>query len=130
MKLKKKRWFYTHYDLCLLLLVFIYRFSFLQANGIITGFTIQWGPKPENGKPFIPEESRHFDAGESQGTITDLEPGQRYTFQIQARTKVEEPGDNVLLRYITLRYRFVMSHVPAGAPRAATEKNKCTYCTF
>jgi hypothetical protein len=63
-------------------------FCLVQANGIITGFTIQWGPKPENGKPFIPEESRHFDAVESQGTITDLEPGQRYTFQIQARTKV------------------------------------------
>ena len=60
----------------------------LQANGIITGFTIQWGPKAELGKPFIPQESRDFGSGESQGTITGLDPGQKYTFQIQARTKV------------------------------------------
>jgi len=60
----------------------------LQANGIITGFTIQWGPKAELGKPFIPQESRDFGSGETQGTITGLDPGQKYTFQIQARTKV------------------------------------------
>jgi cadherin 5 type 2 (VE-cadherin) len=60
----------------------------LQANGVITGFTIQWGPKAELGKPFIPEESRHFEALETQGTITGLEPGKKYTFQMQARTKV------------------------------------------
>lgn len=60
----------------------------LQANGVITGFTIQWGPKPDVGKPFIPEGSRPFDANENQGTITGLIPGQKYTFQIQAKTKV------------------------------------------
>lgn len=60
----------------------------LQANGIITGFTIQWGPKAELGKPFIPEESRHFGSEETQGTIKDLDPGQKYTFQIQAKTAV------------------------------------------
>ena len=60
----------------------------MQANGIITGFTIQWGPKAELGKPFIPQESRDFGSGETQGTITGLDPGQKYTFQIQARTKV------------------------------------------
>jgi len=40
-----------------------------QANGVITGFTIQWGPKPEDGKPFIPAESRHFDAFETQVSL-------------------------------------------------------------
>jgi len=60
----------------------------LQANGVITGFTIQWGPKPEAGKPFIPEGSRLFDANEKQGTITGLIPGHKYTFQIQAKTRV------------------------------------------
>jgi len=60
----------------------------LHANGVITGFTIQWGPKADLGKPFIPEERMHFESGETQGKITGLEPGQKYTFQIQAKTKV------------------------------------------
>jgi len=60
----------------------------LQANGIITGFSIQWGPKPELGKPFIPEDARDFGATETQGTITGLIPGKKYTFQIKAKTKV------------------------------------------
>ena len=59
----------------------------LQANGIITGFTIQWGPKPVNGRPFIPEESRDFGANVTNGTIYGLVPGKRYTFQIQAKTR-------------------------------------------
>jgi len=70
------------------LITFQWNLPALQANGIITGFTIQWGPKAEVGKPFIPEESRHFDANENQGTITGLIPGQKYTFQIQAKTKI------------------------------------------
>ena len=60
----------------------------VQANGIITGFTIQWGPKAEIGKPFIPEDSRKFGPTETQGTITGLLPGEKYTFQIQARTRI------------------------------------------
>ena len=39
-------------------------------------------------KPFIPENSQNFDPHEYQGTISDLTPGQKYTFQIQARTRV------------------------------------------
>jgi len=60
----------------------------LSANGIIIGYTIQWGPKAEYGRPFIVEDTRDFDATDSQGTITGLVPGKIYTFQIQARTKV------------------------------------------
>jgi len=59
-----------------------------KANGIITGFTIQWGTKPEQFKQFIPEDSRDFDALETQGTITALTPGDKYHFQIQAKTKI------------------------------------------
>ena len=60
----------------------------LLANGTITGYTIQWGPKPVAAKPFIPENSQNFDPHEYQGTISDLTPGQKYTFQIQAKTKI------------------------------------------
>ena len=37
-----------------------------QANGVIIGYTIQWGLKPDKGKTFLPEESRHFDPTETQ----------------------------------------------------------------
>ena len=60
----------------------------VSANGVITGFTIHWGPKPFSNKPFIPENSTKFDPHEYQGTISDLTPGQKYTFQIQAQTKI------------------------------------------
>ena len=60
----------------------------ISANGVITGFTIHWGPKPFANKPFIPENSTKFDPHEYQGTISDLTPGQKYTFQIQAQTKI------------------------------------------
>ena len=60
----------------------------ISANGVITGFTIHWGPKPFSNKPFIPENSTKFDPHEYQGTISDLTPGQKYTFQIQAQTKI------------------------------------------
>ena len=39
-------------------------------------------------KPFIPENSQNFDPHEYQGIISDLTPGQKYTFQIQAKTKI------------------------------------------
>ena len=60
----------------------------LLANGKITGYTIQWGPKPIANKPFIPENSQNFAPHEYQGTISNLIPGQKYTFQIQAKTKI------------------------------------------
>ena len=59
-----------------------------QANGVITGYTIQWGTKPDTGKLFIPENSQDFSPRELQGTISDLKPGQKYTFQIKAKTKI------------------------------------------
>ena len=59
-----------------------------KANGIITGFTILWGPKPSPGSPFIEIDSRDFGPSETQGTITRLVPGEEYTFQIKAKTKV------------------------------------------
>ena len=41
----------------------------LLANGTITGYTIQWGPKPVAAKPFIPENSQNFEY-QYEGTIT------------------------------------------------------------
>ena len=43
----------------------------------------------QGAKPFIPENSQNFDPHEYQGTISDLTPGQKYTFQIQAKTKIK-----------------------------------------
>lgn len=60
----------------------------IEANGIITGFTIKWGPKADIGKQFIPEDSRQFGPLETQGTITGLVPGEKYAFQIQAKTRI------------------------------------------
>ena len=60
----------------------------LQANGVITGYTIQWGQKPDNGKLFIAENSQDFEPHEYQGTISNLIPGHKYTFQIKAKTKI------------------------------------------
>ena len=60
----------------------------LEANGIITGFVIQFGLSADKGQPFVPVDSREFDPTERQGTIEDLLPGQNYTFQIQAKTRV------------------------------------------
>ena len=60
----------------------------LEANGVITGFVIQFGLSAEKGQAFIPDDSREFDPSERQGTIEDLVPGQNYTFQIQAKTRV------------------------------------------
>jgi hypothetical protein len=68
---------------------------------------------------------------ESQGTITDLEPGQRYTFQIQARTKVEEPYNcTVTLRNVIVLLCHSYESYPADAIREAAEKSNCTNCTF
>ena len=69
-------------------ITFSWRLPQREANGIITGYTIHWGLKPDKGKNFLPEESRRFDPTETQGTITDLVPGLKYTFQIHASTKV------------------------------------------
>ncbi len=67
-------------------ITFKWELSRLQANGIITGFIIQYGPSTEDH--FIPEESRQFGPEERRGTIEGLLPGQTYVFQMQARTQV------------------------------------------
>ena len=77
----------------------------LEANGVITGFVIQYGLSAEKGQAFIPEDSREFDPSERQGTIEDLAPGQNYTFQIQAKTRV---GYGQLVRW--------EQHMPVWAP--------------
>jgi hypothetical protein len=70
-------------------ITFIWELSSLEANGILTGFTIQYGPKPNtDDEPFIPEESREFGPDAREGNIEGLNPGQFYTFQIQAKTQV------------------------------------------
>ena len=77
----------------------------LEANGVITGFVIQYGLSAEKGQAFIPEDSREFDPSERQGTIETLQPGMNYTFQIQAKTRV---GYGQLVRW--------EQHMPIWAP--------------
>lgn len=67
---------------------FVWELNTLEANGVITDFMIQYGPTPIEGQEFIPTKSREFGAEERRGTIEGLIPGQRYTFQVQARTQV------------------------------------------
>ncbi len=70
-------------------ITFIWELSKGEANGVLTGFTIQYGPKPSRAdQPFIPEESREFGPEAREGNIEGLTPGQLYTFQIQAKTQV------------------------------------------
>ena len=71
------------------MMTFVWELSSLEANGVITGFIIQYGPKSQDeSRGFIPEESREFGPEDRKGTIEGLVPGQMYTFQIQARTQV------------------------------------------
>ncbi len=67
-------------------ITFQWELSRLEANGIITGFIIQYGPG--GGEHFIPEHSTQFGPQERRGTINELVPGQTYVFQMQARTQV------------------------------------------
>ena len=55
-------------------MTFIWELSSLEANGVITGFVIQYGPKSD---PFIPKFSREFGPRERRGTLEGLIPGQR-----------------------------------------------------
>ena len=79
-----------------------------QANGRLTGFTIQWGPRPEPGKPFIPEESRHFPPTETRGTLEGLLPGQKYTFRIQVSPNLQVTCASVLSLDPPLHYLYAI----------------------
>ena len=74
----------------------------LEQNGRLEGFVIQYGLAPadvEDGlsvegefpfenAAFRAEASQEFGSRDREGAITELVPGMRYTFQIQARTRV------------------------------------------
>ena len=70
-------------------ITFVWELSRGEANGVLTGFTIQYGPKPlASDQPFIAEASREFAPDAREGNIEGLVPGETYTFQIQAQTQV------------------------------------------
>ena len=62
----------------------------MHANGIITGFVIEYY---QVGSSY-PSRKKEFSPGERQGTIMNLIPGARYVFQIRAKTQV---GDGQVL---------------------------------
>ena len=73
---------------------FQWKLPSVEQNGIITGFVIRYGlvDRKDYGisgdPPFIPTNSSEFGPLMREGTITNLIPGRRYTFRIQAKTKV------------------------------------------
>ena len=74
--------------------LFQWKLPSVEANGIITGFVINYGlvdrsDYGSDGNPrFLPTNSSEFGPLTRQGTIDHLIPGRAYTFQIQAKTKV------------------------------------------
>ncbi len=56
-------------------ITFVWELSSLEANGVITGFIIQYGPLTADGH-FVPDESCQFGPGDRGGTIERLLPGQ------------------------------------------------------
>ena len=73
---------------------FQWKLPSVEANGIITGFVIQYGLVDRNdfdlggAAGFLPTNSSEFSSQTRQGIIDNLIPGRNYTFQIQAKTKV------------------------------------------
>ncbi|CAB4065344.1 PTPRB [Lepeophtheirus salmonis] len=59
-----------------------------EENGIITGFIILYGIAMSESDEFYQTESVEFDPNYRTGTITNLVPGEVYTFQIQAKTRI------------------------------------------
>ena len=80
--------------------MFQWQLPSVEQNGIITGFVIQYGlvdlkDYGLTGDPaFKPTNSSEFGPLMREGTIDHLIPGRRYTFQIQAKTKVGFVGEN------------------------------------
>ncbi|KAK8376280.1 hypothetical protein O3P69_008762 [Scylla paramamosain] len=71
-----------------------------EENGVLLGFTIKYGIK---GSPNT--NARNFRPEELEGTITNLTPGQTYTFEIEARNKI---GSG--------RVKYFEQKMPIGAP--------------
>ncbi|KAF0289751.1 Tyrosine-protein phosphatase 10D [Amphibalanus amphitrite] len=72
---------------------FRWRLPDTAQNGVLQGFTIRYGEK--DAKRVLVQD---FGPHETEGLIRDLQPGQAYTFQIQARTK---PGYGPVTNYET-----------------------------
>ena len=70
------------------LITFKWKLPGVNTNGIITGFEILWGYTPEPGQPFTALGTKPFGPTDTQGTVTNLTPGLKYTFQIKAKTRV------------------------------------------
>ena len=59
----------------------------VQANGIITGFAIEYyQSEPQEGN--VQVMSKEFSPADRKGTIRNLTPGGKYVFQIKAKTRV------------------------------------------
>ena len=69
-----------------------FRWDLPEANGIITGFEIEYYPaQSESLRSLEPKMFRKdFSSNERRGTIENLTPGVRYVFQIKANTRVGE----------------------------------------
>ena len=48
---------------------FVWELSSLEANGVLTGFIVQYGHVEGDDGEFVPEENRLFGAEERKGTI-------------------------------------------------------------
>ncbi len=59
-----------------------------EANGVITGFVIEYAQASPLPSLEGQIQSSSFNSDEREGTIEDLTPGVKYIFQIKARTRV------------------------------------------
>ncbi|XP_068211169.1 tyrosine-protein phosphatase 10D-like isoform X2 [Palaemon carinicauda] len=73
-----------------------------EQNGVLTGFNIKYGPK---GTPPEHMDKKFFRPEEHRGTISELVPGNTYSFQIEAVTKI---GSG--------RVKYFEQTMPIGAP--------------
>ncbi|ODM90113.1 Tyrosine-protein phosphatase 10D [Orchesella cincta] len=69
-----------------------------KHNGIISSYVIKYGVK---GQPL--NSSKSFSPRDGKGTIIGLQPGVRYTFAIEARTKVGPGPHRILEKMMPIR---------------------------